>query len=151
MFLYKDYTITIYLNQYWTDERLSFSDNDEENMTLTGDFTDKIWVPDTFFANDKLSFLHAVTEKNHMIRLYGDGSVVYGMRLVLSRFFVFHCFRSSFILSMSQWHVCVGQTISDDRALVYSVHSEQLHLYVGSRAVVKKLVTPLYFDLAPPT
>jgi len=89
MFLYKDYTITIYLNQYWTDERLSFSDNDEENMTLTGDFTDKIWVPDTFFANDKLSFLHAVTEKNHMIRLYGDGSVVYGMRLVLSRFFLY--------------------------------------------------------------
>jgi len=51
-------------------------------MTLTGDFTEKIWVPDTFFANDKLSFLHAVTEKNHMIRLYGDGSVVYGMRSV---------------------------------------------------------------------
>ena len=92
MFLYKDYTITIYLNQYWTDERLSFSDNDEENMTLTGDFTDKIWVPDTFFANDKLSFLHAVTEKNHMIRLYGDGSVVYGMRLVLSRFFCISLF-----------------------------------------------------------
>jgi len=49
-------------------------------MTLTGDFTEKIWVPDTFFANDKLSFLHMVTEKNHMLRLYGDGSVVYGMR-----------------------------------------------------------------------
>jgi len=52
-------------------------------MTLTGDFTEKIWVPDTFFANDKLSFLHTVTEKNHMIRLYGDGSIVYGMRLAL--------------------------------------------------------------------
>ena len=49
-------------------------------MTLTGDFTEKIWVPDTFFANDKLSYLHTVTEKNHMIRVYGDGSVVYGMR-----------------------------------------------------------------------
>ena len=76
----QDYTITIYLNQYWNDERLSFSDSGEDNMTLTGDFTEKIWVPDTFFANDKLSFLHMVTEKNHMIRLYGDGSIVYGMR-----------------------------------------------------------------------
>jgi len=78
----QDYTITIYLNQYWKDDRLSFSDDDQDNMTLTGDFTEKIWVPDTFFANDKLSFLHSVTEKNHMIRLYGDGSIVYGMRSV---------------------------------------------------------------------
>lgn len=26
------------------------------------------------------SFLHDVTEKNKMVRLYGDGSVTYGMR-----------------------------------------------------------------------
>lgn len=69
----KDYTITMYLNQYWRDERLafnSFSDktdtvlddseyiiDDEEAsadmITLSGDFAEKIWVPDTFFANDK--------------------------------------------------------------------------------------------------
>ncbi|ELU01183.1 hypothetical protein CAPTEDRAFT_144043 [Capitella teleta] len=75
-----DYTITIYLNQYWKDERLAFSDNYDETMTLTGDFAEKIWVPDTFFANDKHSFLHDVTEKNKMVRLHGDGSLVYGMR-----------------------------------------------------------------------
>ena len=39
-------------------------------------------VPDTFFANDKNSFLHDVTEKNKMVRLHGDGSITYGMRLV---------------------------------------------------------------------
>jgi gamma-aminobutyric acid receptor subunit beta len=27
-----------------------------------------------------LSFIHDVTEKNKMIRLYGDGSIMYGMR-----------------------------------------------------------------------
>lgn len=48
----QDYTITLYLNQYWKDERLAFS-NDEEILTLSGDFAEKIWVPDTFFANDK--------------------------------------------------------------------------------------------------
>lgn len=42
----------MYLNQYWKDERLAFS-NDEEVLTLSGDFAEKIWVPDTFFANDK--------------------------------------------------------------------------------------------------
>lgn len=45
-----------------------------------GDFAEKIWVPDTFFANDKNSFLHDVTEKNKMIRLFGNGSIIYGMR-----------------------------------------------------------------------
>ncbi|KAG8240471.1 hypothetical protein J437_LFUL018415 [Ladona fulva] len=69
----------MYLNQYWKDERLAFS-NDEEILTLSGDFAEKIWVPDTFFANDKNSFLHDVTERNKLVRLNGDGSITYGMR-----------------------------------------------------------------------
>ncbi|KAB0798923.1 hypothetical protein PPYR_06803 [Photinus pyralis] len=74
-----DYTITMYLNQYWKDERLAFS-TDEEILTLSGDFAEKIWVPDTFFANDKNSFLHDVTERNKLVRLNGDGAITYGMR-----------------------------------------------------------------------
>lgn len=109
-----DYTITMYLNQYWRDERLAFNtflpyesagsfrkkhsgkkgrkshglsndydDSDDTSidaLTLSGDFAEKIWVPDTFFANDKNSFLHDVTERNKLVRLAGDGSVTYGMR-----------------------------------------------------------------------
>ncbi|XP_011298250.1 gamma-aminobutyric acid receptor subunit beta-like isoform X2 [Fopius arisanus] len=74
-----DYTITMYLNQYWKDERLAFS-YEAEVLTLSGDFAEKIWVPDTFFANDKNSFLHDVTERNKLVRLSGDGSITYGMR-----------------------------------------------------------------------
>ncbi|XP_014213625.1 gamma-aminobutyric acid receptor subunit beta-like [Copidosoma floridanum] len=74
-----DYTITMYLNQYWTDERLAFS-QEKEILTLSGDFAEKIWVPDTFFANDKHSFLHDVTERNKLVRLASDGLVTYGMR-----------------------------------------------------------------------
>ncbi|XP_064093340.1 gamma-aminobutyric acid receptor subunit beta-like isoform X4 [Macrobrachium nipponense] len=74
-----DYTITMYLNQYWKDERLAFSSGNE-CLTLPGDFAEKIWVPDTFFANDKSSYLHDVTEKNKLVRLHGDGSITYGMR-----------------------------------------------------------------------
>lgn len=53
----------MYLNQYWRDERLAFSaflpqhdnvgDTNGDMLTLSGDFAEKIWVPDTFFANDK--------------------------------------------------------------------------------------------------
>lgn len=51
----------MYLNQYWRDERLAFnmfspfpgSSDSRDVLTLSGDFAEKIWVPDTFFANDK--------------------------------------------------------------------------------------------------
>lgn len=90
----QDYTITMYLNQYWRDERLAFNafapwtdisandydDGSNDVITLSGDFAEKIWVPDTFFANDKNSFLHDVTERNKLVRLAGDGAVTYGMR-----------------------------------------------------------------------
>ncbi|OTF77896.1 hypothetical protein BLA29_001624 [Euroglyphus maynei] len=79
--MFIDYTLTLYLHQYWRDERLVFSGGDDgDELTLSGDFSERIWVPDTFFANDKNSFLHEVTEKNKMIRLQSNGSVSYGMR-----------------------------------------------------------------------
>lgn len=75
-----DYTLTIYLIQYWKDERLIFG-NENEYLTLMGDFAEHIWLPDTFLANDKYAYLHDVTEKNKMIKIYGNGNVIYGMRL----------------------------------------------------------------------
>ncbi|CAJ0599638.1 unnamed protein product [Cylicocyclus nassatus] len=77
-----DYTITMYLHQYWTDERLSWSSTVPiDEMTLSGEFSQNIWVPDTFLANDKHSFLHEVTERNKMLRVSSDGKIAYGMRL----------------------------------------------------------------------
>lgn len=75
----KDYTLTIYLNQYWRDERLVFG-NENDYLTLMGDFAEHIWLPDTFLANDKYAYLHDVTEKNKMIKIYGNGNIIYGMR-----------------------------------------------------------------------
>lgn len=74
-----DYTLTVYLNQYWRDDRLVFGDADEE-ITLTGEIIEKFWLPDTFFPNDKSAYLHDVTEKNKMIRLSGNGDILYAMR-----------------------------------------------------------------------
>ncbi|CAF0986128.1 unnamed protein product [Didymodactylos carnosus] len=74
-----DYTLTLYLNQYWRDDRLAYGDISEE-IILTGEIIDRIWLPDTFFPNDKSAYLHDVTEKNKMIRLNGNGDIVYGMR-----------------------------------------------------------------------
>ncbi|CAB07719.3 Gamma-aminobutyric acid receptor subunit beta [Caenorhabditis elegans] len=77
-----DYTLTMYLHQYWTDERLRWSNEIPiDEMTLSGEFSQNIWVPDTFLANDKHSYLHEVTERNKMLRINVDGKVAYGMRL----------------------------------------------------------------------
>ena len=55
--------------QYWADERLAFDRSADLELTLSGDFAQRIWVPDTFFANDKFSFLHEVTEQNKVLTL----------------------------------------------------------------------------------
>uniref|UniRef100_A0A0N4Z0B3 Gamma-aminobutyric acid receptor subunit beta n=1 Tax=Parastrongyloides trichosuri TaxID=131310 RepID=A0A0N4Z0B3_PARTI len=76
-----DYTITIDLHQYWQDDRLSWSkDLNIEEISLSGEFSNRIWCPDLFLANDKQSFLHTVTENNKMLRVSRSGNVTYGMR-----------------------------------------------------------------------
>ncbi|CAM9539562.1 unnamed protein product [Lampetra planeri] len=75
-----DYTITMYFQQYWQDKRLSYTDI-PLNLTLDNRVADQLWVPDTYFLNDKKSFVHVVTVKNRMIRLHPDGTVLYGLRI----------------------------------------------------------------------
>ncbi len=52
------------LNQYWRDERLAFTEEKDVVLTLSGDFSEKIWVPDTFFANDKHRCLASPTNRS---------------------------------------------------------------------------------------
>ncbi|KAG7283107.1 LOW QUALITY PROTEIN: hypothetical protein CRUP_033053 [Coryphaenoides rupestris] len=71
-----DYTLTMYFQQAWRDKRLSYSEI-ALNLTLDNRVADQLWVPDTYFLNDKKSFVHGVTVKNRMIRLHPDGTVLY--------------------------------------------------------------------------
>lgn len=76
---FQDYTLTMYFQQAWRDKRLSYSEI-PLNLTLDNRVADQLWVPDTYFLNDKKSFVHGVTVKNRMIRLHPDGTVLYGLR-----------------------------------------------------------------------
>ncbi|KAJ7319677.1 hypothetical protein JRQ81_019188, partial [Phrynocephalus forsythii] len=73
-----DYTLTMYFQQYWRDKRLAYA-GIPLNLTLDNRVADQLWVPDTYFLNDKKSFVHGVTVKNRMIRLHPDGTVLYGL------------------------------------------------------------------------
>ncbi|MBN3299055.1 GBRB1 protein, partial [Amia calva] len=75
-----DYTLTMYFQQSWRDKRLSYT-GIPLNLTLDNRVADQLWVPDTYFLNDKKSFVHGVTVKNRMIRLHPDGTVLYGLRI----------------------------------------------------------------------
>ncbi|KAF0044751.1 hypothetical protein F2P81_003909, partial [Scophthalmus maximus] len=77
-----DYTITMYFQQSWRDKRLSYT-GIPLNLTLDNRVADQLWVPDTYFINDKKSFVHGVTVKNRMIRLHPDGTVLYGLSTAL--------------------------------------------------------------------
>nr|KAF6500157.1 gamma-aminobutyric acid type A receptor subunit beta1 [Molossus molossus] len=70
----------MYFQQSWKDKRLSYS-GIPLNLTLDNRVADQLWVPDTYFLNDKKSFVHGVTVKNRMIRLHPDGTVLYGLRI----------------------------------------------------------------------
>lgn len=69
----------MYFQQSWRDKRLAYGEL-KLNLTLDNRVADQLWLPDTYFLNDKKSFLHGVTVKNRMIRLHPDGTVLYGLR-----------------------------------------------------------------------
>lgn len=81
----QDYTLTMYFQQYWRDKRLAYL-GIPLNLTLDNRVADQLWVPDTYFLNDKKSFVHGVTVKNRMIRLHPDGTVLYGLRWADTRY-----------------------------------------------------------------
>lgn len=50
-------------------------------LTLTE--TDKIWMPDLFFKNEKTGHFHNIILPNTYIRIFPNGNVLYSIRLVM--------------------------------------------------------------------
>lgn len=86
-----DFTLDVYFDQHWLDERLAFEGLDvklAKFLPLDEDYMNKIWKPDTFFPNEKKSFLHdgkkrrdngidLVTTQNNYVRVEPDGKVIF--------------------------------------------------------------------------
>ncbi|XP_078616179.1 glycine receptor subunit alpha-4-like [Branchiostoma floridae x Branchiostoma japonicum] len=77
-----DYTVGIYLRQFWQDPRLVF-EGLNKTISLDSNIRPKIWVPDLFFVNEKDGKMHAITTANKYIRIHPNGTVLYSMRLSL--------------------------------------------------------------------
>ena len=47
--------------QFWTDPRLSFERSENlEKLVVGAEYIKLIWVPDTFFVNEKIALFHQV-------------------------------------------------------------------------------------------
>ncbi|XP_074597248.1 gamma-aminobutyric acid receptor subunit beta-like [Brevipalpus obovatus] len=80
-----DFTCDMYFRQYWTDPRLKFNATEKINALYVGaEVADRIWVPDTFFANEKSASFHYATTKNTFLRIGNTGSVMRSIRLTVT-------------------------------------------------------------------
>ncbi len=78
-FSLQDFTLDMYLRQFWTDSRFSFPSNEEE-LCISNEMLNKIWWPDTFFANAKDTKFHLATTKNAFLRIKPTGEITQSLR-----------------------------------------------------------------------
>ena len=82
---FMDFTFDMYFRQYWSDPRLSF-DKDNfgiEKLVVGAEYIKLIWVPDTFFVNEKIALFHQATTENQFLRIMYTGEVLRSMRLTV--------------------------------------------------------------------
>ncbi|XP_046574090.1 glycine receptor subunit alpha-2-like isoform X2 [Haliotis rubra] len=80
-----DYSLNVYLRQRWVDPRLQYINFSKTDwLELDTKIMQKVWVPDTFFRNEKKGAFHEVTVPNRLMHLYRNGTIYYSMRLSIT-------------------------------------------------------------------
>ena len=69
------YSLDCYFRQSWLDRRLSYSTGGLDELALNWAFLAKIWVPDTFFVNEKIALFHSATTENQFLRIMHTGFI----------------------------------------------------------------------------
>lgn len=75
-----DYQLSFYLQQRWLDPRLGWYNKSSvklKKIKLGDGMWTQLWIPDTFFRNEKKANFHDVTVANRMLRLDENGSLWY--------------------------------------------------------------------------
>ncbi|WKX92823.1 hypothetical protein Q1695_010673 [Nippostrongylus brasiliensis] len=78
-----EYSLHFTFREEWVDERLFFNSPTLKHIVLSPG--QRIWVPDTFFQNEKDGKKHDIDTPNILIRVYnGTGRILYSVRLTLT-------------------------------------------------------------------
>ena len=89
IFLFQqEYSVQITFRQQWNDNRLAFNDLQGRIKYLTMTDSKKVWMPDTFFRNEKNGQFHNIIQPNLYIRVFPNGDVLYSIRQVSSNILV---------------------------------------------------------------
>ena len=84
----QEYSVQITFRQQWNDNRLAFNDLQGRIKYLTMTDSKKVWMPDTFFRNEKNGQFHNIIQPNLYIRVFPNGDVLYSIRQVSSNMLV---------------------------------------------------------------
>lgn len=94
----QEYSVQVTFREQWNDERLRYHDDTQGNnvlglqwcelicvfkgrlkyLTLTD--PTKVWMPDTFFRNEKEARKHEIIVPNVYVRIFPDGEILYSIR-----------------------------------------------------------------------
>uniref|UniRef100_A0A8R1DWG6 Ig-like domain-containing protein n=2 Tax=Caenorhabditis japonica TaxID=281687 RepID=A0A8R1DWG6_CAEJA len=77
-----EYSVQMTFREEWVDGRLAYGfpgDSTPEFVLLTAG--EQIWMPDSFFQNEKQAHEHLIDKPNVLIRVHKDGSILYSVRI----------------------------------------------------------------------
>ena len=79
-----EYSVQLTFRESWVDKRLSYGvkgDARPDFLILTAG--QEIWMPDSFFQNEKQAYKHMIYKPNILIRVHKDGTILYSVRISL--------------------------------------------------------------------
>ncbi|XP_061183681.1 glycine receptor subunit alpha-2-like isoform X1 [Saccostrea echinata] len=80
-----DFSLNLFLYQTWVDPRLNFTKySNFSSLELDQKMIENVWVPDTYFPNEKQATFHTVTVNNKLLHIYQNGTVFYSIRLSMT-------------------------------------------------------------------
>ena len=79
-----DFSVITNLRMDLFQALLRFDDNEGRMKYLTLTDPKKVWMPDTFFRNEKTGHFHNILVNNVYIRIFPNGDVLYSIRISLT-------------------------------------------------------------------
>ncbi|CAH3147529.1 unnamed protein product, partial [Porites lobata] len=74
-----EFSVDLYMGQFWQDPRLGFGLN--QTIILSGEATEKLWVPDTFIVNSIDTKIHKLIAINKKAWIHlGNGTIMLVLR-----------------------------------------------------------------------
>ena len=104
-----EFSVQITFRQQWYDNRLEFDDMGGKIKYLTMTDSTKVWMPDTFFRNEKTGKFHNIIQPNLYVRIFPNGDVLYSIRVRNIKYFC-RCVKINLTRDGWEWVFCLFHT-----------------------------------------